>query len=83
MDESGSSWFLDQVCLSAEAVPSHSRDDEEKTAGLSPTIALAWPRSGVGVLCREFEAANFTTLVYSVLLIVGKSVLKMTETVTK
>jgi hypothetical protein len=35
------------------------------------------------VMCSEVEAGNFTTLVYSVLLKVGRSVLKMTETLWK
>jgi hypothetical protein len=35
------------------------------------------------VMCSEVEAGNFTTLVYSVLLNVGKFVLKTTETLWK
>jgi hypothetical protein len=34
-------------------------------------------------MCPEVEAGNFTTLVYSVLNNVGKSVLKITETLWK
>jgi hypothetical protein len=34
-------------------------------------------------MCSEVEAGNFTTLVYTVLLNVAKSVLKMTETLLK
>jgi hypothetical protein len=37
----------------------------------------------VFVMCSEAEAGNFTTLVYCVLLNVGKSVLKITETCGK
>jgi hypothetical protein len=32
------------------------------------------------LMCFEVEAGNFTTLVYSILFNVGKSLLKMTET---
>jgi hypothetical protein len=34
-------------------------------------------------MCPEVEAGNFTALVYSVLLNIGRSVLKMTETLWK
>jgi hypothetical protein len=35
------------------------------------------------VICCEAEAENFTTLVYSILLSIGKNVLKVTETLWK
>jgi hypothetical protein len=35
------------------------------------------------VMCFEAEAGNFTTLVYRILINVGKSLLKMTETLWK
>jgi hypothetical protein len=34
-------------------------------------------------MCSEVEAGNFTTLVYSILLIVGKIVLEMMKTLQK
>jgi hypothetical protein len=37
----------------------------------------------VFVMCTEIEAGNFTTLVYSILINVGKSVLKMMQTLWK
>jgi hypothetical protein len=37
----------------------------------------------VFVMCFKVEAGNFTTLVYSILLNTGKSVLKMMETLWK
>jgi hypothetical protein len=35
------------------------------------------------MMCSEVEARNFTTLVYSILLNVGKSVMKMIKTLWK